>query len=89
MLNISEEFKADSIIVIVEWTQAQQLDVIYYAQVSRSVHLLLTGTTSRQLIILYNVQYNFSVRPLLPVGQMLPLSLYWIIVSCGTYMLSK
>ena len=61
MLSISEEFRADSIIVTVEWTQAQQLDVMYYAQVSPSVPVLFTGTASRQLTTLYNVQYNFSV----------------------------
>ena len=61
ILSISEEYKAESVIVTVRWTQPQQLLVIYSAQVVPSVPIMYNGSTSCQLTIQYNVQYNLSV----------------------------
>jgi hypothetical protein len=61
ILSISEEYKADSINITVTWTQAQQLQVTYFAEVAPLVPITFIGSTSCQLIIQYNVKYNFSV----------------------------
>ena len=56
---ITEEYGAESVIITVEWTQVH--NVTYTANVSPMVPLTPTGHTSRQLTILYNIKYNFSV----------------------------
>ena len=65
-MNISEEhYEADNITITVEW--AQQIGVTYYAiKISPVVPLMFIGSTSRQLIILYNTVYNFSVEAAAP-----------------------
>jgi hypothetical protein len=65
-LSSSEEYGADSVTVTVEWIQTQLPHVIYYTNVSPLVHMMLSGTTSRQLTIPYNVKYNFSVEASTP-----------------------
>ena len=57
---IEEQYGIDSVTVTMEWTQHN--DVTYYtAKVSPMVPLMSVRDTSRQLTILYNVMYNFSV----------------------------
>lgn len=62
MLSISaEQYEADSVTVTVEWAWAQQIHVTYSAKVVPLVPILITGSTSRQLTIPYNNEYNLSV----------------------------
>jgi hypothetical protein len=68
ILSISEEYMADSVKVTVMWTQAQQLhcQVTYFPEVAPFVPIIFTGSTSRQLIIQYNVNYNLSITAATP-----------------------
>ena len=66
ILSISEEYKADSVIVTVEWTQAQQLHVTYSTEVFPLVPIVFTERTSRRLTIPYNNEYNLSVVAVTP-----------------------
>ena len=66
-LSISEvNYGAESVTVIVEWIQAELLHVVYHTAVSPSVPVVLTGSTSRRLKILYNIKYNFSIEATTP-----------------------
>ena len=58
---MSEQYGVDRVTVTVEWTQ--QANITYTATVSPGpvVPLLSIGDTSRQLTILCNTTYNFSV----------------------------
>ena len=61
-LSISEEYyAADNVTVTVNWTKAQPADVLYSARVLPIVPLMDTGSTSYQLTILYNTEYNLTV----------------------------
>ena len=59
-------YGADSVTVTVEWIQAELPHIMYYTAVSPSVPVVLIGNTSRQLTILYNIKYNFSVEATTP-----------------------
>ena len=61
---ISEEYGGDNVTVSVEWTQ--QVGTEFYVRVLPSVTIMVTGSTSRQLIILYNMEYNLSVEAIAP-----------------------
>ena len=56
----SEEYKTDNITVSVEWTL--QEGAMYTVRVLPQVPIMVTGSTSRQLTISYNTEYNFSVE---------------------------
>ena len=58
----SEEYKTDNITVSVEWTL--QEGAMYTVRVlpHDQVPIMVTGSTSRQLMISYNTVYNFSVE---------------------------
>ena len=56
---IEEQYGIDSVKVTIEWNQLN--DVTYTARVSPMVPLMSVGEASRQLTILYNTVYNFSV----------------------------
>ena len=59
-LRVTSEYKADNITVIVEWTQ--QVAATYTVSVIPLALINFTGSTSRQLTISYNTEYNFSVE---------------------------
>ena len=60
----SEEFGADNITVTVEWTQ--QEGVTYHIIVVPEIPMNFTGESSIQLILQYNINYNLSVKSVLP-----------------------
>ena len=60
MVGISEEYRADSISVVVEWTQ--QKSVSYNITIIPMVPVIYTGSTSVQLIASYNTEYSVSLE---------------------------
>ena len=65
VLRISDEhYEADGVIVTVEWIQ--QDGIAYSARVSPSALITSNGSTSHQLTIPYNIEYNFSVEAVAP-----------------------
>ena len=61
-----EHYETDHVIVTVEWTP--QEGVTYTTSVSPLTSITVTGSSSRQLTILYNTDYNFSVEAAPPCG---------------------
>ena len=57
---------ADNVTVTMEW--AQQVGVIYTVRISPLVPIMYNGSTSLQLVLQYNIEYNLSVVPILPCG---------------------
>jgi hypothetical protein len=62
---ISKEYSADNVTVTVEWTQ-QALYASYDVTVVPMVPIVLTGSTSCQLTIPYNMEYNLIVEATAP-----------------------
>ena len=60
----SEEFRADNIMVTVEWTQEE--GVTYQIIIIPEIPITFTGESSIQLILPYNTNYNLSVEATLP-----------------------
>ena len=60
----SEEYETDNVTVSVKW--AQQVGVTYCARVTPSAPLISTGSTNRQLVLEYNMEYNFTVVAIAP-----------------------
>ena len=60
MVRTSEEYRADSIAVIIEWTQ--QEGVSYNITIVPLVPMIYTGSTSVQLIASYNIEYSVSLE---------------------------
>ena len=50
---------ADNITVTVEW--GQQVGITYCARVTPLAPLIFIGTTNHQLVLEYNMEYNFTV----------------------------
>ena len=62
MLSVSEEYQADNVTVTITWAPAELIDdVTFSTKVSPLVPIMSIGSTSRQLIISYNTEYNLSV----------------------------
>ena len=61
---ISEEYLADNVTVTMEWTQ--QVHATYNVTVVPPVPIVSTGSTSCQLTIPYNTEYNFSIEAVAP-----------------------
>ena len=61
-----ERYETDDVIVTVEWTP--QEGVTYTTSISPLTSITITGNSSRQLIISYNTNYNFSVEAAPPCG---------------------
>ena len=59
LFNISKEYSADNITVTAEW--AKLAGVAYNASVSPPVPMTYNGSTSLQLLLQYNTEYNLSV----------------------------
>ena len=59
LLVTSEEYGPKNVTVTVEW--AHQVGAMYTVRVSPPVPIMFTGSTSRQLTISYNNEYNFSI----------------------------
>ena len=55
----SEEYEAENVTVTVEW--AQQVGITYCAKVTPSAPLISIGSTNHQLVLQYNMEYNFTV----------------------------
>ena len=69
VLSVSEEYQADNVTVTIMWAPAELMDDITFStKVSPLVPIIPTGSTSRQLIILYNAEYNLSVVAVTPCG---------------------
>ena len=49
-----------------KWTQLKDAAAVYTVRVSPPVSMMFTGSTSRQLTILYNTEYNLSVVAVIP-----------------------
>ena len=61
ILRVSDErYETDDVIVTVEWTP--QEGIMYTTRVSPLTSITITGSSSRQLTILYNTDYNLSVE---------------------------
>ena len=60
MVRTSEEYRADSIAVIIEWTQ--QEGVSYNITIVPTAPMVYTGSTSVQVIVSYNTEYNVSLE---------------------------
>ena len=60
MVRTSEEYRADSIAVIIEWTQRE--GVSYNITIVPTVPMIYTGSTSVQVIVSYNTEYNVSLE---------------------------
>ena len=62
MVRTSEEYRADSIavMIIVEWTQWE--GVSYNITIVPMVPMIYTGSTSVQLTVSYNTKYNVSLE---------------------------
>ena len=56
----AEHYETDTVTVTVEWTQYES--VTYTVTISPLTSTIATGSTSRQVTILYNTEYNFSVE---------------------------
>ena len=69
VLRVSEEYQAKNVTVTVMWAPAELMNGITFStKVSPSVSIILTGSTSRQLMISYNTEYNLSVVAITPCG---------------------
>ena len=66
LFNISEEYSADNIIVTVEWAKLE--GVAYNATVSPLASVMFNGSTSVQLVLQYNTEFNLSVVAVIPCG---------------------
>ena len=60
MVTTSEEYRADNVAVIVEWTEEEGAS--YNITIFPMVPIIFTGSTSVQLIISYNTEYNVSLE---------------------------
>ena len=60
MVGTSEEYRADSIAVIIEWTQLE--GVSYNITIVPMVPVIYTGNTSVQLIASHNTEYSVSLE---------------------------
>ena len=54
----------DNVTVTVEW--GQQVGITYCARVTPLAPLIFIGTTNRQLVLEYNMEYNFTVVAFAP-----------------------
>ena len=71
VLSISEEHEANAVTVTVDcsWTPAQILHnvvITYFVNISPTVPIILTGSTSCLLKIPYNIEYNLSITAATP-----------------------
>jgi hypothetical protein len=67
VLNVSEEYyRADNVTVTILWAPID--NITFSTQVSPLAPIMTTGSTSRQLIISYNTEYNLSVVATTPCG---------------------
>ena len=60
MVSTSEEYRADNITVLVEWTH--QGGESYNVTTVPMVPMIYTGRTSVQLLVSYNTEYNVSLE---------------------------
>ena len=56
---LDQHYEPDNVTVTVEWTQ--QLGAMYNVKISPLAPVIINGSSSRQLIVLYNTEYNLSV----------------------------
>ena len=60
MVRTFEEYRADSIAVIIEWTRRE--GVSYNITIVPMVPVIYTGSTSVQLIVSYNTEYSVNLE---------------------------
>ena len=61
MVRTFEEYRADSIAVIIEWTQWKGVSY-NITMIVPMVPVIYTGSTSVQLTVSYNTKYNVSLE---------------------------
>ena len=66
MLHTFEKYSAEIVTVTVEWIQ--QLGAMYNASVLPPAPLMFNGTSSVQLVLEYNTEYNLGVMAVGPCG---------------------
>ena len=67
MVHTSEEYSAENVTVTMEWRQ--QLGAVYNsASVFPSAPLMFNGSSSVQLVLEYDTEYNISVVAVGPCG---------------------
>ena len=66
MVHTLEEYLAENVTVTVEWIQ--QLGAVYNTSVFPSASLMFNGSSSVQLVLEYNTEYNISVVAVGPCG---------------------
>ena len=64
MLHTFEKYSAENVTVTVEWIQ--QLGAVYNASVLPPAPLMFNGSSSVQLVLEYNTEYNISVMAVGP-----------------------
>ena len=79
---ISQEYKDDNVTVTVEWIQ--HVYTVNEVTVVPLVPLMSTGSTSRQLTIQYNTEYNLSLEATAPCR---PNAITFIILNYGKVLL--
>ena len=83
-MNISDEqYEVDNVTITVKW--AQLLGVMYTIKVSPWVPLVYNGSTSLQLTISYNTDFNLSVEAIAPCRDNITVSIrlqYGKIIIC-------
>ena len=60
MVSTIEEYRADGVSVVVEWTQ--QEGVSYNVTIIPMVPMIYTGSTSVRLTVSYNTEYSVSLE---------------------------
>jgi hypothetical protein len=66
LLSVSEEYRADNVTVTVLWAPID--NITFTTQVTPLAPIMTTESTSRQLVISYNTEYNLSVTAATPCG---------------------
>lgn len=61
IISISEEYRAENITVLVEWTQEEGVSY-NITIIPMPIPTTFTGRTRVQLIVLYNIEYNMSLE---------------------------
>jgi hypothetical protein len=66
VLSVSEEYRANNVTVTVLWAPVD--NITFSTEVSPLAPIIPTGSTSHQLTISYNTEYNLSVTAATPCG---------------------
>ena len=79
---LEEHYEADNVTVTVEWDQLGHVTYGYSARVTPLAPLMFTGSTSVQLILQYNTEYNLSIVAATPCRETVIVA---ITLNCGEH----